>query len=389
VVGISCKSRSIGLLLLLATIGLSCRRTPFEISNTKGLKDNPPGVKFVLRTQDGRSKFHLYETIPIELAFSSEELAAYSIELDEAMNFAGSASRSLVSSTDSVFRSLPLGVIVCCDSKKRYLSPRELVLKRELTDDLRFEKPGKYSVFLVTHRIFPQMGKKNDFKASELTVTSSMLTLDILPDDPQWDARQLSSNLRALQDPEVNARYRAALDHANTRNDPIDKYFELANVVAQTELVTAQKSLNALDSDEAIEERVKLMETEPEKDVAEDARSGGARGFPQPLLVSTTRAATVEAALRKRAEEPGFGIDYDYFQYWARFMAQRDHPEVFRPSNDETEARNRAGSYFFFFSKAGLELLVTLESLVQSKKGEGKEITAITIKFLKRGNHKP
>jgi hypothetical protein len=115
----------------------------FETRNEEGLGRNPAGVKVILRAKGARSTFHLYETIPIELDFFSSTPSAYSIELDETMNFAGSANRFEVSGADTVFLvGSPYGnaSAVCCTSDKRYLTRHALTLKRELTDYLRFEE---------------------------------------------------------------------------------------------------------------------------------------------------------------------------------------------------------------------------------------------------------
>src|SRR6266852_5526788 len=117
----------------------------FESENKKALESNPPGVDVVLQTEGGRSEFHLFETIPIELDFSSSHPLAYSIELDEVMNFAGQANRFKVFPSDTVFLPSPIfsnGGAICCASDKRYLSSRPTTLRRELTDYLRFEKRG-------------------------------------------------------------------------------------------------------------------------------------------------------------------------------------------------------------------------------------------------------
>jgi hypothetical protein len=251
--------------------------------NEDGLKGNPAGVKVVLRTKDGRSTFHLFEAIPIELDFSSAAPSAYSIELDEAMNFAGSANRFEVSSTDSVFLTfsqIVSGTAVCCASNKRYLSRKALTLRRELTDYLKFEKPGTYSLFFITNRVFRKLGKQDDFGPSKLTLVSNLLTLTILPDDPECDWQQLDTTLRKLHDPHVRANYLAVIHRAKQRETETDRDFGMANFVSQTELVAAQKSLNALDTDDAIRQRVKLMQMESKEDLEMAQVRHGVRAFP-------------------------------------------------------------------------------------------------------------
>lgn len=378
---------TLGLLLALWTTSFPYNaQAQFETRNEEGLRRNATGVKVILRAKGARSTFHLYETIPIELDFSSSTPSAYSVELDETMNFAGSANRFEVSGTDTVFLAdPPYGnpSAVCCASDKRYLTRHALTLKRELTDYLRFEKPGTYSVFFITNRVFRKLGKQEDFGPSKLTLTSNILTLTILPDDPEWDSQQLATALRKLRDAHVKANYLATIHRAKQYETETGHDFAMTNLVSQTELVTTQKSLNALDTDEAILQRVKMMEMLSKKDLemARDFLTGSM--LFQPLIASTTRAAILEAIMRARAEEPDFGVDYDYVQWWRKYLVQRDHPELLRPFFNEAERQKKAEDYSVHVDKAELELLAKLETLVQSKKGDAQKVTAVTIKILK------
>ena len=204
---------------------------------------NPPGVKVSLRTIDGKLTFHLFETIPIELIFESSLSSRYSIELDEAMNFAGQSNWFEVFPFQTVFLPSPMVAgVVCCATNRRYLSRQPVVLKRELTDYLRFASPGTYFIFYSTNRVFRGLGKRDDFNGSPLMVTSNVLTLTILPDDPEWDERRLADTLKILEDPQVRARYDKANRQARTLGSKtISSDFYYQNHVYQTELVKAQK----------------------------------------------------------------------------------------------------------------------------------------------------
>jgi hypothetical protein len=68
-----------------------------------------------LRTTDGKLTFHLFETIPIELVSQSSISSRYSIELDEAMNFAGQSNWFEVFPFQTVFLPSPMVAgVVCC-----------------------------------------------------------------------------------------------------------------------------------------------------------------------------------------------------------------------------------------------------------------------------------
>lgn len=371
-------------LLLFAPLGGA--QSEFNIRNSEGLQRNPKGLKLSLQSTERRSTFHLYETVPIDLEFSSSQLSAYSIELDEAMNFAGSSNTFEVSPADTAlvtFAVLSSPSAVCCDSMKHFLSTKPTILHRELSDYVRFEKPGTYSIFLVTNRVFRGLGKANDFASSKITLTSNVLTLNILPDDPEWDSQQLAESLRKLSDPSVKANYAAAMKRARKIDSETATDFAMANRVSQTELVLVQKALNALDSEDAILERVNRMGMESRSDLEMARKYHTGSGVSQPLLASTSRADLVVAAVKARAERPEFGVDYDFVSWWARFQVLRDHSELFRPVLDAAEHQTRLLQFAAYFSQFERDIIPELERLNLTKTGDAADVTAVTIAILK------
>jgi hypothetical protein len=378
---------SLALLASLLTTVLPCNaQTDFEARNKEGLSRNPGGVTLLLRTEDGRSAFHLFETIPIELDFSSTRPLTYSIELDEMMNTAGQANNYQVSPAGAVF--LPYAQMgsrsfSCCASDRHYLDSRPTTLRRELTDQLRFARPGTYSVFLVTNRVFRGLGKPDNFDPSKLTLTSNLLTLTILPDDPEWDSQKLEETLRDLNDPQIRANYLVAITREKKLDSGIAQDFERLNHVERTKYARAQKALNALDTGEAIHERVKLMEKESKTYLDISREHNSATILWQPLLASTTRPDLVVEAMNKQAGQPEFGVDYTYLHWWVHYLVQRDHPELFRPRSNESERENRIHDYLIFQFQARRALTEGLEVLLPTKTVKAADVTALTIQVTK------
>jgi hypothetical protein len=361
-------------------------QTDLDIRNKEGLSRNPAGLKLLLKTKDDRQTFHLFETIPIELQFSSSRLATYSIELDEAMNFAGWTHKFEVEPADAVLLTQlewSSHGVVCWDSNRRYLSEQPTVFKRELTDYLRFEKAGTYRLFFTTRRAFRGPGKYSDFAASEMLLTSNVLTLTILPDDPEWDAQRFTATLQTLDDPHVRANYRD-LEAKIKKMEPLTvRYSAFANRLDQTEFAQAQKALNALDTLEGIRERVEDMEMVSKGDVASEREFGGGDLLYQPLLASTTRPDLVVAAMEARAEDPAFGVDYDYVDWWARHIVLRDHIGLFRFPLDDAEQQKRFHSFLQDEIAVKQDIVLRLESLLASKQGVAKDVTKLTVKTVK------
>jgi hypothetical protein len=321
------------LLCLLSAVHLCGTQTDFDIRNKEGLSRNPAGLTLLLKAEAERQTFHLFETIPIELEFSSSSPSTYSIELDEAMNFAGWTHRFQVEPENSVLLTeleWSSHGVVCCDSNRRFLSQQPTVFKTDLPDYLRFEEAGTYRLFFTTRRVFKGPGKYMDFTASKMLLTSNILTVTILPDDPEWDAQRLAETLWTLHDPHVRANYCALEQKINETESETARYFAFANRLNQTEFAQAQKALNALDTEEAIRERVRDMEMVSSEERMSEREFGGGVLLYQPLLASTTRPALVVRAMEERAEDPAFGVDYDYVEWWAKYVALRHHNELFR-----------------------------------------------------------
>jgi hypothetical protein len=361
-------------------------QTTFDSRHTEALHQNPAGVKLSLRTKSKTSTFHLFETIPIELSYSSSRPSAFAIEMDEAMNFAGHRHIFDVDQPDAVlltWEEVATYGVVCCDTDLRYLSAEPIVFERELTDYVRFEKPGSYRLFVTTRRVFKDGRKYLDFDASKIALSSNILEVTILPDDPDWDAKRLSRTIARLSDPHVLADHKALAQSIDQIRTETTKYEARANQLDQTQLALARKALNALDTPEAIAERVRRIEVTPLKDVREDASLHAEEYTDQPVLKSSVRPDLVVAALESRAQDPNFRVDYDFAYWWAHFLVLRDHPEIIRPLANDAEQQSRVRPYLVNQAAAKKEVAARLESFLPAKQGIAREVTAITIKALK------
>jgi hypothetical protein len=377
--------------LLFVVALFSCPRwcsaqTDFDTRHTNALHHNPSGVKLSLRTKNGNHTFHLFETIPIVLAYSSSRPSTFAIEMDETMNFAGHWHTFDVDQPDAVLLSWgeagSYGV-VCCATDLRYLSENPISFERELTDYLRFDKPGTYRFFVTTRRVFKEGRKYLDFDTSKIRLVSNILEITIIPDDPDWDAKRLSRTLAKLSDPHVLADHHA-LEQSIDHFDPeTTKYEARANQLDQTQLALARKALNALDTPAAIAERVRRMDMLSLEDIRSTASLGGEQIIGQPLLESSTRPDLVVAALESRAQIPGFRVDYDFAYWWAQYLVARDHPEVLHLFADESQHQSQIHSFLVQQVEAEKDIATRLESFLESKHGVAREVTTITIKSLK------
>src|SRR5438045_1987031 len=80
--------RALKLGALLALAATACRRpTAFERQNADARRATPD-LQVQLRTADGRTAFHRFEPIVVEVSISSSRFGQYAIEMAEGMNAA-------------------------------------------------------------------------------------------------------------------------------------------------------------------------------------------------------------------------------------------------------------------------------------------------------------
>jgi hypothetical protein len=388
--GLFCIVLAVGILTHAAAIPQEDGFASFARENRAALNKNPAGLQVELRTHGDQTTVHLYEIIPIEIAFRSSHQFAYSIEMNESMNPAGQANWLNIEPREAVLRTGTMWfthAFSCCDSRRVYLTSNPIVLHRELTDFLRFEKPGQYQLYFTTSRIFRGgvvHSPTQDFKQSTFSVVSNILSIMILPDDSKWDAARLAETLSLLQDPQVRAAYEKAEKAIHRMRSELDSDTARTNELSQTQFVRAQKALNALDTPDAIQERIKRMTLESISDWQRDKGTDSRRVFYQPYLDSTTRPDLIVAAMSAKAVESSFGVDYGYASAWSRFLVQRNHPEIFAIGIGETGQSHEWREFNAYQAlEEGGDIIGVLEACIEKKSGTAREMTADTIRLLK------
>ena len=336
----------------------------------------PSGLEIELRTVGGKAEFRLSEIVPLEIAFRATGALAYSLETADGWNHAPAQDRFLVDPGQEVIsRNVwwMAGAIVCCDSKRNFLSSVPTIVNHELTDFLRFTQAGQYRVQYTTRRVFA--GRQvRAYDPSALLVRSNVITIRIIPDDPEWLRAALP---RAL----------AGVDAAPPRRE----FYEQANRLPSSRLKPppstamrryqrALRELRLLDTPEAIRARVSRLKVP----TIEEWRSGEAKGNGYSVETSTaysSRPDLVEAAMRERAGMPDFGVTRGYFELWANVLAERDHPELVRLTNREGLLRPDQLAAWRSSREAAVK---SLRELNRRKVGLAAEITATTIRFVQR-----
>ena len=155
-----------------------------------------PDAQLRLAAAGGQSSFRLGEPIALELAFTSTAAGKYSI-------FGANSDRTGMENLQEEFRISPSpgtsdpladyfqGVMVASGlGWVRELSAKPVVVHKDLNQWVRFERPGRYLVRAVSHRVSAG-GKPVELESNGIAIE--------LVDDPSWRAAQAAEAARVLR----------------------------------------------------------------------------------------------------------------------------------------------------------------------------------------------
>lgn len=198
------------LLLLVAVARVGAQTVP---PPTMGV-DNKILLKVTLATN--QREFHIGETIPLQLSFSSAVKDRYQLNMAQydrggRMNY----ERFIVSPAEGAVDPLPtntgsMGGL----TNFQFLTPEPWNLKLNLNEWVRFTQPGEYRLRIVSDRITIR-DPSNQLGTSPVAARSNEITLKIVAADPAWQKqvfREAVTNLDkpAPTKPEEMQQYEAA-----------------------------------------------------------------------------------------------------------------------------------------------------------------------------------
>ncbi|HLM56941.1 MAG TPA: hypothetical protein VK422_12555, partial [Pyrinomonadaceae bacterium] len=215
------RQRSLRVVLAAAFLISACAavsgqgRDSFEGRRRAAARSNPPGVGFAVRLKGGQTRFHPGEVIALELAFSSDAPGAY--QLDNASydrggrleidDFHLDPEDGTADPLEDYFGSGLFGFMGGGLRAYPELEAKPYVVNAELNERVRFERPGRYRLYVTSHRVAPLRRREED---GETLVTSNVVEFEILPADPAWSKRALAEAVRVLDSKGAGANHRAA-----------------------------------------------------------------------------------------------------------------------------------------------------------------------------------
>jgi len=181
-----------------ATLSVAQKQDQFITQQKKALAQNPAGVSFVIQTTNNQTRFRQGEVISLQLSFSSSQTKKYHLD-------AATYDRSGRLETDDFHVDPTNGV---SDPLYDYfhfqfafmggglrtfpaLEVKPYVVKADLNEWCRFDQPGKYRLYVTSHRV--GTGYDGETENQSFVVTSNVIELEIVPADPSWSRQTLAA----------------------------------------------------------------------------------------------------------------------------------------------------------------------------------------------------
>ena len=231
------------------------------LATALALAAQTPEVELRLSTLEGKTSFHLGETIALQLSFTSTAAGKYYIPRgswdDKGPTFAES------------FRTVPNapaaprpanGRVMGGIGTNQELSAKPAVLPVDLNAWVRFDRAGHYRVRATSNRV--KQGDPSRFMGTPVELESNEIEIELL-DDPAWRTAQAAECVRVLQ--------------AVPRNGDTETH---------EERMAAAHQLGYLDTPESVRESARLFDGS-DVQVDQVLRRG--------LLLSSRRPLAIEA----------------------------------------------------------------------------------------------
>jgi hypothetical protein len=172
---------------------------------------NPDDLKFELRLAGEVHAFHTGESIPLEMAFSSESDKKYYGSFSNPTPEMGGQEPEVTPSEGLVHvKDLREGFGGSFLSSDGYLTRTPQTLHLDLSDWFRFTKSGHYSVRMKAQNIWRITSKEEGGGREPITLESNAIEFDILAEDPAWVSTELAKieeelSTHAMETPQSTA----------------------------------------------------------------------------------------------------------------------------------------------------------------------------------------
>ena len=195
---------------LLIAVTLAAQTSPASFDERHKLDSaaNPPDLRFVLRTTISQTQFHSGERIPITLEFSSGATDKYRLDAATYDRSGRLPNEEFVMERHDVvdpltdfFNSGVMGWLGGGLRGTPVLNAEPHRINLMLNDWFRFDKPGRYRLYLKSHRISRErLPSEPGDGLVHFAPASNILEIEITRHDPAWEAAKLAE-LQETLDP--------------------------------------------------------------------------------------------------------------------------------------------------------------------------------------------
>jgi hypothetical protein len=179
-------------LLVFAWVPLAAYANTFDSQHQQALAANPPGVHFTILLDSGQTTFHIGDDIRLKYQFTADSAVQYVA----GARYLDYGQRSIL---ESFFTDRPADArdpladywAIHAAMAGNLSAPREPNLKLgvtpqfdsvELTHHLRFSKPGRYRLYVVTRSVLSRGAAVTEQGGSPIT-SDNIVTIQILPQE--------------------------------------------------------------------------------------------------------------------------------------------------------------------------------------------------------------
>ena len=255
----------------------------FAIARVYAQSEPPvdPKIVFKVSLASERREFHIGETIPLQLSFSSAVKDHYQINVAQydrsgRMNY----EQFIMSPAQGVVDPLPdrtgsMGGL----TSYTFLRPEPWTIKLNLNEWVRFTQPGEYRLKITSDRVSVR-DPANQFGVSGVKARSNEITLKIVAADPVWQKRVFNDAVKSLDLP------------APAKPELMEQY--------ATARRQAMETLRFLGTADAAREMAKRMRGEDSGRLDYVCLLG---------LISTPERAAARSALQEALADPDHPID--------------------------------------------------------------------------------
>ncbi len=281
--------RCLGFFLLFGLIASSQAESPVSID---------PNVVLLVSVASDRTEFHIGETIPLSLAFSSAVKNRYQINMAQydrsgRMNYEQfnlSPSQSVIDPLEGHLGGVGGGLTAF-----QFLTREPWTITLNLNEWVRFTHPGEYRLSVTSNRVETK-DSSSPPGAAPITARSNQITLRIIPATKAWQKTVLSGAVATLDQP------------APAKPQDLEKYTKSRR--------QALEMLRFLETSDAAKELAKRLRGED---------SGGLDYICMLGLISSPDPEAARSALEAELRDPNHPIS-DTFLYALRSINTTGEP---------------------------------------------------------------